>query len=47
MSKTKFVIVLCVIAVIFAFVGDCKFSCKVGSRENGDSISVPEKKEEK
>lgn len=46
MSKIKFVIVLCVIAVIFAFIGDCKMSCKVGNRENGDSVSVPENQKE-
>ena len=45
MSKIKLVIVLCVIAVIFAFFGNCNISCKIGSNESGNSVSVPENQE--
>ena len=41
MSKKKLVIVLCVIAVILAFLGDCRMSCRVGEKSDA-SVSVPE-----
>ena len=45
MSKKKLVIVLCVIAVIFIFFGNCDISCKIRSDESGNSVSVPENQE--
>lgn len=41
MSKMKLAIVFCVIAIIFAFLGDCKMSCTFREK-SGDSVSVPE-----
>ena len=42
MSKKKLIIGLLILAVIFAFLGDCKMTCKVGNKDNGNSVSVPE-----
>ena len=46
MSKKKLIIALCILAVLFAFFGDCKMSCKVGRDDNGDTVSVPENQKE-
>ena len=45
MSKIKLAIILFVIAVLLAFVGDCRMSCTVGEK-SGDLVSVPENQKE-